>query len=59
MQMRTRILTVQDDGYFAPFTRWQEYLRRLCAERQAALPAVPFIWKHARFDRKMDEHDIV
>lgn len=41
MRTQTRILSVQNDGYFAPFSRWQEFLRRLCAEqRHAALPSL-------------------
>ena len=37
-----RMRSLQNEGYFAPFSRWQEFLRSLCAEqRQATLPRSP------------------
>jgi hypothetical protein len=42
MRSITRILTAPNDAYFAPYSRWQEFLRRHCAEqRRVALPPRP------------------
>jgi hypothetical protein len=55
MRIRTRILSGQHGWCFAPFSRWQEYLRRLCAEQRQAAADIERIYKRRATEKTQSD----